>query len=265
MAEADLDRRRLAFGRVAELYDRARPAYPPPVIDELISFAGLRVGAPVLEVGAGTGKATRMLGERGLAVTALEPDAAMASVARRNCAGHPLVEIEQIAFEDWQAREQVEAVVSAQAWHWIRPEARYVRAGEALAPGGTLASIWTLPVWTRTSLRDSLYRAYLQTVPDLAPDFPMHPGSDPADLAGDWHAEIDASGEFTAPLVLSHRWSLSYSTEEYRALLQTHQDHILLEPAEQGRLLDAVSQVIDDAGGSFALDLVTRLCLARRV
>ena len=52
---------RLAFGRVAELYDRARPSYPPAAVDAMIEFAAFTPPTRILEVGAGTGKATVLL------------------------------------------------------------------------------------------------------------------------------------------------------------------------------------------------------------
>lgn len=268
MAERDIDERRLAFGTVAELYDHARPSYPPAAIDELLEFGALLPRSRVLEVGAGTGKLTRLLAERGLAVVALEPSAAMAEVARRNCASYPLVEIAQSDFEHWQPSADalwVSAVVSAQAWHWVAPQVRCERAEAALGPGGALAAIWTLPDWERSELRDELREAYRRTVPELAPDFPMHPAGDPTELAGDWRGEIDASSGLSEPHVHIHRWTCLYSTAAYTQLLQTHQDHILLDPRQRARLLTAISRTIDQAGGTIALDYVTRLCLARRI
>jgi protein-L-isoaspartate O-methyltransferase len=264
MPSPPTDEQRLAFGRVADLYESARPSYPDDVLDWLIEIAGLVPGAQVVEVGAGTGKATRMLAERGLAVLALEPDPAMAAVARRTCSSYPLVDVRQLAFEAWQPQQLVSAVISAQAWHWISPTVRYARASEALSPGGTLAAIWTLPCWSTMALSEALRDAYSRTVPALAPDFPMHPASEPTDLAGDWHAEIASSEGFSGAQVREHRWSLEYSTSAYLELLQTHQDHILLEPAQQQLLLSALSQVIDDAGGDIKVDFLTRLCTARR-
>ncbi len=260
------DEQRLAFGRVAELYDRARPSYPTAVIDELIERAGLRLGDQVLEVGAGTGKLTRLLAERGLAVLALEPSAAMAEVARACCAQYPLVQIEQVDFEGWQrSTPPLRLVVSAQAWHWVSPDLRYERAAAALVPEGTLAAIWTLPDWEHTEMRDALRSAYRLAAPDIEAGFPMHPASDPTNLAGDWTAEIEASAGFGEPQVDMYPWSRTYSTAEYLELLQTHQDHILLEPAVRERLLAAVAAAIDTVGGEIALSFVTRLCLARRV
>ncbi len=57
----ELDRKRLAFGQVAELYDRARPSYPAEVMQGLVQNMALQAGGPILEVGAGTGKATVQL------------------------------------------------------------------------------------------------------------------------------------------------------------------------------------------------------------
>jgi len=260
MPGASIDEQRLAFGRVAELYDRARPSYPASVIDTLFDLARLQPGAEVL--GAGTGKATRLLADRGLVITALEPDPAMAAVARRTCAGYPNVEIEQIAFEDWRPTRRVQAVVSFQAWHWIEPTVRYARAAAALQDAGSLAAIWTFPEWATTPLRDELRAAYARAVPGLAPDFPMHPASQPTRLAGDWTSEIDDCPRFTAAQVHEYPWPARFTAAQYRDLLETHQDHILLHPAESARLLSAISEIIETAG-HLHVDFVTRLCVAR--
>jgi trans-aconitate methyltransferase len=165
MPRGSIDEQRLAFGTVAELYDRARPSYPAATIDALCERAQLRPGSKVLEVGAGTGKATRLLADHGLIVTALEPDAAMAAIAQRNCAAHASVELEPLAFEDWRPRRRVRAVVCFQAWHWIEPTVRYALAADALESGGWLAAVWTFPEWATTTLRDALTAVYAGAAP----------------------------------------------------------------------------------------------------
>jgi SAM-dependent methyltransferase len=260
--QPNIEEQRLAFGRVAELYDRARPSYPASAIDALMAVAQLHPGAEVLEVGAGTGNATRLLSDRGLLVTALEPDPAMAAVARRSCAGQANVAIEERPFESWSSAKRVQAVVSFQAWHWIDSMVRYERAAEALQDGGWLAVVWTFPEWATMPLCDELRAAYAQAAPTLAPDFPMHPASQPTRLAGDWAEEIAACSRFTAAQVHEYPWTAQYSAASYRALLETHQDHILLSADERARLLSAVSDAIETAG-AIDVDFVTRLCLAR--
>src|SRR5690242_4014651 len=116
--------RRLAFGEVAELYDRARPSYPAELVDDVLAFSGARAGDHALEVGAGTGKATVAFAERGLEIVALEPSREMAAFARSNVAGHENVTVVEREFERWQAdpRRGFRLLFSAQAWHWIPQE-----------------------------------------------------------------------------------------------------------------------------------------------
>src|SRR6266704_6266427 len=70
------------FNEVPELYDRVRPAYPDELFADLVAITGMGRRSPVLEVGCGTGQATRSLAALGCSVTAVEPGAGMAALAR---------------------------------------------------------------------------------------------------------------------------------------------------------------------------------------
>jgi SAM-dependent methyltransferase len=258
------DEQRLAFGRVAELYDRARPSYPAAAIDALLEYGGLRPGSRIAEVGAGTGKATELLAARGLDVTAIEPSAGMAGVARDKLARRPGVRIVETTFEDWNATGRFDAVVSVQAWHWVDPVVRYALAHQVLVPGGALAAVWALPDWERCPQRRALSGAYRSAPVGLEADFPMHPDSEPTRLAGDWTAEIAAAGGFGAPEIRRFPSSVSYTAKAYTDLLQTHQDHILLADDERAALMEAIERCIDRRGGRLELPLTTHVCLARR-
>ena len=256
--------RRLAFGEVADLYDRARPSYPPALIDDVIEISGIAPGECLLEVGAGTGIATRAFAERGLGVLAIEPDGCMAALARRNCAAYDAVTFEQAEFESWPGdRVSFPLVVSAQAWHWIAPQLRYVKAREALRDGGTLAAFWTHPEWERCSLREQLQAAYRGAgVPPGLGD-PMHPATTTAGRFADWDCDIEAAAGLRCPATRAYRWTRDYSSEQYVALLGTHSDHIVLEDATRVDLLDGVAAAIDRAGGAMTMSFVSRLCVAR--
>lgn len=258
------DQQRLAFGQVAELYHRARPGLPAATVDAVIDAADLKPASRIFEVGAGTGKATVQLAARGLDVLAIEPSPEMARVARATCAQFDRVEIVEADFEAWRPRERRAALISVQAWHWIDPAIRYQRAHEALLAGGTLVAIWTFPDWRQCSLRGQLSHAYAEAVPQMVADFPMHPDSQPAALAGDWHAEIDGGGWFEGPRVRTFPWVQGYAAAAYTSLLQTHQDHILLAPRRRASLLDAITEVIDAHGGTFAMPFTTHVCTATR-
>lgn len=101
----------LSFGSVAERYERDRMGYPAEVVDAVLAYAGRPVSSAV-EVGAGTGLATRLFGTRGVAVTALEPDVEMARVLAWTTRGLP-VKLVRCTFEEFTPDRRVDLVYAA--------------------------------------------------------------------------------------------------------------------------------------------------------
>jgi SAM-dependent methyltransferase len=122
-------------------YDHYRPRYPQACFDDLVETAGLKPGNEVVEVGAGTAIATVPLVEAGLKVTAIEPGADMAAVAKAKLAGRAT--FFDGRFEDWSPTVSVSLVVAFNAWHWVEPSRGVELAGRALVSGGTIAIAWT--------------------------------------------------------------------------------------------------------------------------
>jgi len=92
----------------------------------------------VLDVGSGTGKVARALIERGLSVLGVEPDEAMAVVARRHG-----VRIELACFETWDsAGRTFEMLTAGHAWHWVDPVSGLGKVASVMRPGGTVALFW---------------------------------------------------------------------------------------------------------------------------
>jgi SAM-dependent methyltransferase len=257
--------RRLVFGEVADLYDRHRPAYPPALIDDLLAGAGLRDGHRVLEVGAGTGKATAMVAARGVRVLAIEPSPSMAAIARRNCGADPNVEIVESDFEQWDSGgERFPLLYAAQAWHWIDPQRKYGLARRALIPGGLLAAFWNRAAWDSTELRNALIAVYERLVPDMPTDGPMHPANPaPGADEDDWAAELAGVSGFDDLTRRSYRWGQQYTATEFAGLLATLSETRLLDPEVRGRLLATVSDTVAAHGATMTMPIVTYLHTAR--
>jgi len=103
----------------------------------VVRHAGLPVRS-ALEVGAGTGKATRLFASRGIEVTALEPNAAMARVLATTTRGMPVQPV-ITTLERLETAGRFDLVYAAAAWHWTDPATRWTRAVELLVPAGVLA------------------------------------------------------------------------------------------------------------------------------
>jgi SAM-dependent methyltransferase len=135
------------FNEVPELYDRVRPAYPDELFADLIAITGIDARSSVLEVGCGTGQATRSLAALGFSVTAVERGAGMADLARQRLAGFEHVRIETAAFEEWDDRDRrFDLLVAAASWHWVDPSIGWARAHAVLRPGGWMALIGNVVV-----------------------------------------------------------------------------------------------------------------------
>lgn len=124
-----------SFGGVAEIYERARPGYPPDAVAWLVGDA-----PRVLDLAAGTGKLTRALAAAGREVVAVEPSTAMLAELRRAApaAEATVGTAEAIPLPD----ASVDAVTVAQAFHWFDLQPALREIARVLRPGGVLALVW---------------------------------------------------------------------------------------------------------------------------
>ncbi len=134
--------RATSFGSAAGDYEASRPDYPFDAVAWMLE--PLAHGARrIADVGAGTGKLTRVLVEApGAEVVAIDPDAAMLRTLRERVPGVPTFvgTAEALPLPD----ASVDAVVLGQAWHWVDPVAASAEIGRVLRPGGVLGLIWNL-------------------------------------------------------------------------------------------------------------------------
>lgn len=257
---AGWERRRRTFEATASAYHRYRPGYPRPLFDDLRRRVGPE-RTTVLEVGAGTGRATVQLAALG-PVTALEPAAGMAALLRRSTSEMD-VRIVTDTFERWTPDRAYDLLASAQAWHWVEPSVRYARAADALRPGGTLALFWNVAVCPAAdrAFHDAIQDVYRSFAPTLA-----HEGEVPtAETAADRASEIVEADGFEDVEVVRHRWSWTLDRDDYLGLLGTHSPHAALDERNRRRLFEGIGELIDRRfAGRVTEHYVAMLHLARR-
>lgn len=133
----DIDEQQASsFGLAAQAYERGRPGYPDAALDWLLPAGAM----DVVDLGAGTGKLTRALLDRELTVVAVEPSDGMRAELTAALPGVTALAGtgERIPLPDRSA----DAVLVAQAWHWVDPAAGVPEVARVLRPGGRLGVIW---------------------------------------------------------------------------------------------------------------------------
>lgn len=248
--------RGLLLGTAAESYERFRLGYPDEVVDRTLGYAGRPVESAV-EVGAGTGKATRAFASRGIRVTALEPDQGMFTVLERETYGMPVSPV-QATFEQY-AGEPTDLVYAAASWHWTDPATRWTRTADLLAPGGVVAVFGGPMKVADPEVQEAVADASRLPLDDPA----FRPSGGETPEVAPWPAtELDGSELFADAEDHVLAREVVVPQKEYVGYLSTLSVCLQLAPADREGLLRRIAAVVPD---QVRLDLAVRLFLARRV
>ncbi len=242
-------------------YDRTRPAYPPELIERIVTDSP---GRDVLDVGCGTGIAARQFQAAGCRVLGVDVDPRMAEFARRRG-----LEVEVATFESWDASGRTFDVVGAgQTWHWIDPVAGATKAADVLRPGGRIALFRNdpqLPMGLDAAFAD----AYARVLPGLTLNPHRQrprPSPGPDALSERAMQGLREDGRFGAAERWTFTWQRRYTRERWLDELPTSGLLTRLPAAKLTELLAAVAAAIDaTTGGGFTADFITTVVTAGRI
>ncbi len=225
------------FDRHAELYDRARPPYPAALIDRLADLGLLRAGARALDLGAGSGQATRILVQAGMEVTAVEPGPALAARLQEALPGVDVLRstVERAALP----AGAFDLVTIATAVHWLDLDVVLPALHRALAPGGRLA-VWRT-AYGDPSVPPGPFRRRIQAIVD-AREAPARPQPGETETAR-WAAALEAGGLFRTVHTEEFAWTIVLDEDAVRDLFTTFSDWTPAEAEEAAR-------AVRDLGGS---------------
>jgi SAM-dependent methyltransferase len=225
-----------SFGAAARAYDRHRPEYPARLIDDLVA-AGID---NALDVGAGTGIASRQLTKRGVDVLALEPDPRMAELAAEKG-----IRTQIAKFEEWDAADQrFDLVLFAQSFHWVDPDVALPKVRRLLTDRGHLALAWNrmFPVAPSRGDFAPIYRDYMEPGSPLVTGTPTAEGLDVARVD-----DVLENAGFTARQHTYQR-EAHYDRDEWLDLVFTYSNHLVLPAEKASELRDRLATHIGTAG-----------------
>ncbi|RLU86336.1 SAM-dependent methyltransferase [Streptomyces griseocarneus] len=249
--------RALSFGAIAEAYERFRPGYPKELLDLVMTYAGRPVRT-ALEIGAGTGKATRLFAEHGVTVTATEPDPAM--LAELTKAVPANVTTVRAAFEDLRSGETYGLVYAAAALHWTRPEDRWSRVAALLEPEGVFASFGGPVQLADPAVEESVRAA---RAPFLESDEVPSPDGTTPDEEMQWPGtELQRSPFFVDVQQAVVKRRLTMSAPGYVGYLSTVSAYLQLPQSRRQQAYDAITGVLPETV-EIAADIIVHLARRR--
>ena len=251
---------RFTFDQVASIYRASRPDYPEALVDDVVSYADLKPNDPILEIGCGTGQATKSFARRALQIVAIDPGPEMIRAASETLANFDNVQLIETTFEAWPANEaSFQLIIAAQSWHWVSPELRFRKAAKVLSPNGSLAVFANVPVGLPPPLLEQLRKIYLRHAVTWGPSpeawyLPNGP----------FKGGFDESGLFGPVGHQYYPWKCRHTTSSYISLLRTRSDLRMLTTSIREELLNELSKAIDVQGGEFEVGYESHLYIARR-
>lgn len=252
---------RQAFGLNPAAYHAARPDYPEWVYDRLVR-CGLRPGARVFEIGAGTGKATRRLIEAGAnPLVAIEPDVRLADFLEATNAT-PALRVLRAPFEDVALPEGgFDLGVSATAFHWLDEAAALEKVARLLRPGGWWAAIWH--VFGDAGRPDPFHDATQTLLSGYAsPSAGARGIPFGLDVAARTQA-LTRTGAFDVVDCQIVPWQLVLTADETVALYATYSD-MAARPNMEAVLAELGRIAREEFGGRVERNMTTSLFVARR-
>lgn len=253
----------LSYDAEAESYDLGRPGYPEPLIDECVRLANLGPVSRILEIGCGSGQATRSFASRGFRVTCLEPGSNLARLARQNIAHYPRVEILEVKFEDWSPEpEAFDLVLAAASIHHVANGVRYIKSAKALKPGGHIAILGNHPGADEPEFRRELDRLYSKWWgPELSR---MYAKWTLENRIGATQRQIEDSGKFGPVTIIQHPWTVEFDVPRYLALLDSDSGRLNHSPEAHEGMKNETAEVISRLGGKATRGYVAVLALAKK-
>lgn len=156
---------RRSFGSIADLYDAVRPGYPPAVVIRVLGELDNISECNILEVGCGSGQATRLFAPSGAHILATDLSADLIALAKKRLASFPNVRFVVSEFEKFESPTRFDLVFCAQAFHWIPAEIGLPKTASLLKEHAPLALFWNFFRYDGNSHLEQIRDAMIRYVP----------------------------------------------------------------------------------------------------
>lgn len=249
------------FDNAASDYDKSRPEYVNEIYDAIFHYKPINSDSYVLEIGLGTGKASRPILDTQCRFIGIEPGKQLACLARERYRTYANFSLFAQTLQDFVSPDKsFDLIYAATAFHWIPEEYGYNRVFNLLKPGGAFARFAYHAGVDKgrkamTEEIQELYSKYLHTQ-----ERPKEYGAEDAKKL----AEIACQYGFDDTLYRLYSVTKDFTADEYMALLRTYSDHMKAAEPDRKMLFEGIHSAINNNGGIMTVYYVMDLELARR-
>lgn len=244
------------FDLSSDYYDRFRPSYPRELVDKIISDACLLENSKILEIGAGSGKATELFVDRGFDMFCVEPGKNLVEKGLKRFSSTNKVKYYNGRFEDWdELKDYFDLAISAQAFHWVQKPLGFEKCASSLKANGYIGLFWNLYITYNEPIDNELDKTgmiFLQSEEECENRIKSH------------IEEINSSGCFKESKTYRFPWSKKYSTDEYIGFMKTGNQYLSASETERQQAEDKVRAIIDSYGGFITRHYLCVLFLAQK-
>ncbi|MHC1695769.1 MAG: class I SAM-dependent methyltransferase [Eubacteriales bacterium] len=216
--ENDMQRSIYEFNKMSDYYDKYRPDYPIELIKAIVEKANLNNSSKLLEIGSGSGKATIQFADLGCEIVCIEPGVNSVEQGKVKFISNKNISFITSRFEDYnEPPEYFDAIISAQAFHWISQPLGYEKCFRTLKKGGYLAPFWHIDLSRDVDLDRELvavfnkYDCFVSCMPEADYKKRMDSISE----------KITSSGLFSEPSIIHFHMDKTYTADEYFGYLLT--------------------------------------------
>lgn len=251
--------KRLSFNEDEKNYDKYRPKYCRELFNSITNYIEEKKDIRALEIGIGTGQATKPFLDEGFQVTAVEIGDKLAAYTRDKYKRYDKFSVENKSFEKIEIQdESMDLVYSATAFHWIDEELGFKKTLKLLKEGGTLALFWNKPSGKiGEQLFEDIQKAYRKHLPQWNSE------------KDNWERIKDRNNmmkKYGLESVETHIFegTRKMSADEYINLLNTYSDHRSLEECKREALYQDIRDAINRHGGEIIIYDTMDLHLGRK-
>ena len=241
-------------------YDKFRPNYPEELFEDIIKYSKIDEESALLEIGCGTGQATKSFLDRNFNVLAVEMGENLANFVKKKFKNYPNFLVTNQDYMSFELKENIcDLVFAATSFHWLPKEMALSKIKSELKVGGTLAVFCNHPYPNRLDDETNVKNREV---------YAKHRGEKVLK-----EFSLEDTESFTADLKKAgfinvtskiYKRVRTLSTEEYIGLIKTYSDHMALSKKEQKAFENDMRKAVNSVGGKINIYDTIDLYLAKK-